>query len=86
MKIYEGFFKRAIDVSASAGVLFILAIPFAAVTIWLHFANKGAGAVFYNRLGKDKKICKIFKFKTSTDGMDANGFFLNSTRISAGTD
>lgn len=44
------------------------------VTIWLHFANKGAGAFFFQeRPGKDAKIFKVIKFKTMTDERDENG-------------
>ena len=46
MKIYRNFFKRVIDIAASGSVLLILAVPLAVVTVWLHFANKGAGAFF----------------------------------------
>ncbi len=48
-----------------------------AVTIWLHFANKGAGAFFYQpRPGKDAKIFKVVKFKTMTDERDSLGNLL----------
>ena len=47
------------------------------VTIWLHFANKGAGAFFtQERPGKDAKIFKVIKFKTMTDELDAEGNLL----------
>ena len=47
------------------------------VTIWLHFANKGAGAFFFQeRPGKDGKIFRIVKFKTMTDERDADGKLL----------
>lgn len=47
------------------------------VTIWLHFANKGAGAFFFQeRPGKDAKIFKVIKFKTMTDERDADGNLL----------
>lgn len=47
------------------------------VTIWLHFANKGAGAFFLQeRPGKDAKIFKIIKFKTMTDERDEDGNLL----------
>lgn len=77
MKIYRDFFKRAIDISASGGALLILSVPLAVVTIWLHFANKGAGVFFFQeRPGKDGKIFKVVKFKTMTDERDANGKLL----------
>ena len=47
------------------------------VTIWLHFANKGAGAFFFQeRPGKDTKIFKVIKFKTMTDERDSKGYLL----------
>ena len=58
------------------------------VTIWLHFANKGAGAFFFQeRPGKDAKIFKIVKFKSMTDERDEHGHLLPDrdrlTRIGA---
>lgn len=47
------------------------------VTLWLHFANKGAGAFFFQaRPGLHGKIFKIWKFKTMTDEKDAAGNLL----------
>lgn len=77
MKPYRDFFKRAIDIAASGGALLLLSVPLAAATIWLHFANKGAGAFFFQeRPGKDGKIFKVVKFKTMTDERDADGNLL----------
>ena len=77
MKPYKHFFKRAIDVTASGAALLVLAIPLAAVTVWLHFANKGAGAFFFQeRPGKNAKIFNVVKFKTMTDERDADGKLL----------
>lgn len=77
VKPYRDFFKRAVDITASGGVLLVLALPLAAVTVWLHFANKGAGAFFrQERPGKDGKIFRIVKFKTMTDERDKDGKLL----------
>lgn len=77
MKPYRDFFKRGIDVVASGGALLVLFLPLAAVTIWLHFANKGAGAFFLQeRPGKNGKIFKVVKFKTMTDERDKEGKLL----------
>ena len=53
------------------------------ITIWLHFANKGAGAFFtQERPGKDGKIFKVIKFKSMTDERDENGKLLpNEKRL-----
>lgn len=77
MKLYRDVFKRAIDIAASAGALLVLSFPLAAVIIWLHFANRGAGAFFtQERPGKNGKIFKVVKFKTMTDQRDADGNLL----------
>lgn len=47
------------------------------ITIWLHFANKGAGAFFFQpRPGKGEKIFNVIKFKSMTDERDENGDLL----------
>lgn len=47
------------------------------VTIWLRFANKGAGAFFFQeRPGKNGKIFRVVKFKTMTDERDVDGNLL----------
>lgn len=81
MKLYQNFFKRTIDIVASGGALAVLALPLAAVTAWLHFANKGAGAFFHQeRPGKGGKIFRVHKFKTMTDERDAEGNLLPDER------
>lgn len=75
--MYRRFVKRLIDIIASGGALIVLAVPLGAVTVWLHFANKGAGAFFFQeRPGKDGKIFRIIKFKTMTDERDNEGNLL----------
>ena len=75
--IYKYFFKRLIDFTIALVALLVI-LPFLlVVTVWLHFANKGAGAFFFQeRPGKDGKIFKVIKFKTMTDERDANGKLL----------
>mgnify|MGYP001032014162 FL=1 len=77
MKLYRRFFKRAIDVVVSGGMLLILFVPVVAIVIWLHFANKGAGVFFLQeRPGRKGKIFRVIKFKTMTDERDAEGNLL----------
>ncbi len=75
--MYKRFFKRFLDFwIALIGVICISPLLLV-VTIWLYFANKGAGAFFMQeRPGKDAKIFKIIKFKTMTDERDADGNLL----------
>lgn len=74
---YAHFWKRVIDFILALCALAILWPVLLVVTLWLHFANKGAGAFFLQeRPGKDEKIFKIIKFKTMTDERDAEGKLL----------
>ena len=75
--MYKHFFKRFFDFILSLSALMIASPILLVVTIWLHFANKGAGAFFFQeRPGKDGKIFKIIKFKTMTDERDVTGKLL----------
>ncbi len=75
--MYKHFFKRFFDFWIAMVALLILCVPLLLVTVWLHFANKGAGAFFFQeRPGKDAKIFKVIKFKTMTDEKDADGKLL----------
>lgn len=75
--MYKHFFKRVLDFCISLIALIIISPILLVVTIWLHFANKGAGAFFFQeRPGKDARIFKVIKFKTMTDERDAEGNLL----------
>ncbi len=75
--MYKYFFKRVLDFGISLVALVVLSPLLLLVTIWLHFANKGAGAFFLQeRPGKGGKIFKVIKFKTMTDERDASGELL----------
>lgn len=71
------FFKRLFDFFISLVVLLCLSPLLLIITIWLHFANKGAGVFFcQSRPGKNGKIFKIIKYKSMTDERDEHGNFL----------
>ena len=75
--MYKHFFKRVLDFCISLIALVCISPILLVVTIWLHFANKGAGAFFFQeRPGKNGKIFKVIKFKTMTDERDSNGKLL----------
>lgn len=75
--MYKTFFKRFLDFIISLIALICLSPILLVVTIWLYFANKGAGAFFLQeRPGKDAKIFNIIKFKTMTDERDTEGNLL----------
>ena len=76
--MYKNFFKRLLDFCIALVALICLSPLLLVVTVWLHFANKGASAFFLQeRPGKDAKIFKIIKFKTMTDERDAEGNLLS---------
>lgn len=81
--MYKNLFKRALDFSLSLVALICISPILLVVTLWLHFANKGAGAFFtQERPGKNAKIFKVIKFKSMTDERDAKGELLpNDQRI-----
>ena len=75
--MYKCYFKRIIDFLLAFCALAVIWPILLIVTIWLHFANKGAGAFFMQeRPGKDAKIFKVIKFKTMTDERGADGELL----------
>ncbi len=75
--MYRHFFKRFIDFWIALVVLICISPILIVVTVWLHFANKGAGAFFLQeRPGRDAKIFRVIKFKTMTDERGSNGELL----------
>lgn len=70
-----------IDLAASCGGLIVLSPVLAIVTVWLHFANKGAGAFFFQaRPGKNGRIFRVVKFKTMSDERDVEGNLLSDAQ------
>ena len=75
--MYKNYIKRLLSFSIAFVALLCIGWLIVLVAIWLHFANKGAGAFFFQeRPGKDGKIFKVIKFKTMTDERDENGELL----------
>lgn len=75
--MYKSVFKRFLDFWIALMALICISPLLVILTIWLHFANKGAGVFFtQERVGKDGKIFKIYKYKTMTDERDAEGNLL----------
>ena len=79
--MYKHYFKRFFDFWISLIALIIISPILLVITIWLHFANKGAGAFFFQeRPGKNAKIFKVIKYKTMTDERDAEGNLLSDAQ------
>ena len=81
--MYKHFFKRFFDFMIALIALLLIGWLLIIIAILLHFANKGAGAFFYQeRPGKDEKIFRVIKFKSMTDEKDEYGNLLpNEKRI-----
>lgn len=75
--MYRKYLKRWLDFVIVLCVLAVIWPILLLITLWLHFANKGAGAFFtQERSGRNGKIFKVIKFKTMTDERDADGNLL----------
>lgn len=75
--MYKNFFKRVFDFCIALVALVCISPLLLAITIWLHFANKGAGAFFFQeRPGLNGKIFRVLKFKSMNDKRDAEGKLL----------
>ena len=75
--MYKHFFKRVFDFTIAFIALLLIGWFLLIVALFLHFANKGAGAFFtQDRPGKDAKMFKVIKFKTMTDECGEDGRLL----------
>jgi lipopolysaccharide/colanic/teichoic acid biosynthesis glycosyltransferase len=75
--MYKHYIKRCISILGAMLALLLIGWLILLVWLFLHFANKGAGAIFtQERPGKGGKIYKVIKFKTMTDERDAEGKLL----------
>ena len=75
--MYKHYLKRILGFTIALFSLILVGWLLAIIALWLHFANKGAGAFFFQeRPGKDAKIFRLIKFKTMTDERDKDGVLL----------
>lgn len=75
--MYKHFLKRCLSFLIALLALVLIGWLLLALWLFLHFANKGAGAFFIQeRPGKNGRIYKVIKFKTMTDEKDADGNLL----------
>lgn len=73
MKLYGGFFKRALDF-AGAAVLILALSPLYLLCYFLIKKNMGSPAIFsQQRPGRGAKIFKIYKFRSMKNTVDADG-------------
>ena len=74
--MYKRFIKRLLDIVFSLSMLIILS-PLLAVLIVLVRVSIGSPFFFtQERPGYQEKVFKLYKFRTMTDGRDAQGKLL----------
>lgn len=79
--MYRNYLKRWLDFAIALCILAVIWPVLFLVTLWLHFANKGAGAFFtQERPGRNGRIFRVIKFKSMTDECDADGHLLPDAR------
>lgn len=79
--MYRNYLKRWLDFAIALCILAVIWPVLLLVTLWLHFANKGAGAFFtQERPGRNGRIFRVIKFKSMTDERDADGHLLPDAR------
>lgn len=75
--MYKAFLKRVLDFFFSLIGLIIVSPVIILLSLYLYFANKGAGVFFTQiRPGRNRKLFKLIKFKTMTDERDNEGNLL----------
>lgn len=75
--MYQKYIKQVIDIFLALGLLLIIWPFLLAITLFLWFSNKGAGAFFFqNRVGKNGRVFRVIKYKTMTDERDEQGNLL----------
>ena len=72
--MYKNGIKRIADFTIALRAIVCLSPLLLVITLFLHFANKGAGAFFVQeRPGLHGKIFKMVKYKTMRDAFDQEG-------------
>lgn len=71
IKIYS-FFKRIFDIFCSLLAIIVLGIPMLIVAIAIKIDSKGPVLFKQDRVGKNKKIFKIWKFRSMFTNTDPN--------------
>ena len=73
---YEKYFKRPLDLFCGLAAVIVFCWLYAAVAILVR-VKLGSPVLFtQERPGKDEKIFKLYKFRTMTDAVDADGNLL----------
>ena len=78
--MYSRIYKRIFDFIVAFIALICIGWFLIFIAIWLHWANKGAGAFFIQqRPGLHGKPFNVIKFKTMSDARDSDGKLLSDS-------
>jgi len=77
MRRIESFLKRTLDLAAGILGLLVLAIPFAIVALALKLDSKGSVFFRQERVGKDGRSFRVWKFRTMIVGAVRKGLGYN---------
>ncbi len=73
MKFYEKYGKRILDLIVSVGGLVVLSPIFLLIALLVKLTSKGSVIFSQERVGKNGKIFKLYKFRTMIDGAYQKG-------------
>ena len=76
--MYRKFGKRVIDFTIALIGIIVLAIPMLIIGLMIRLDSKGPVIFKQKRLGKDRKIFTIYKFRTMVDHAYEIGGIANS--------
>lgn len=75
--IYEKYFKRPFDIVCALAAMIVFCWLYAIIAILVR-VKLGSPILFaQDRVGKDERIFKLYKFRTMTDAKDENGKLLS---------
>lgn len=73
--MYRHFFKRLFDILISFFALLFLLIPMLIIALLVKVTSKGPVIFKQERLGKDGKVFKIWKYRSMVVGAEAQGVY-----------
>lgn len=76
--MYDKYIKRTIDITFSTLMMLLLLIPFILISVSIRVGSKGPVIFKQERLGKNGKVFKIYKFRTMIDNAENIGTGLST--------
>jgi len=80
MRRIESFLKRTLDLAAGILGLLVLALPFACISLAIKLNSKGPIFFRQERIGKDGRSFKVWKFRTMVVDAVRKGLGYNVTK------